>query len=178
MKKFDFVYTQLLKEFNVEDRNDPSFYDYVVILLKQLRSNPNLIDPNKLSDLRKTAMDVVKKGYYLFNDEKNNISQKIEFIFKGGRDNAKTSENQSINNLVVKITSVPPKPDEKAKMIEDTYDESSINDILDYLETKKTEAENQTQAGTEMPAQVGETPSALPGGAQQTSDTSQYLKGL
>jgi len=178
MKRFNLVYSKLLKEFNVEDRNDPSFYDYVVVLLKQLRSSPNLIDPNKLADLRKTAMETVKRGYYLFNDEKNNISQKIEFIFKGGKDTAKSDENQSTNNLVVKITSVPPKPDENPKMIEDTYDESSILDIVSYLETKKTEAESQAQAGTEVPAQVGETPSALPGGAQQPADTSQYLKGL
>jgi len=178
MKRFNLVYSKLLKEFNVEDRNDPSFYDYVVVLLKQLRSNPNLMDPNKLTDLRKIAMETVKKGYYLFNDEKNNISQKIEFIFKGGRDTAKSTENQSVNNLVVKIASVPPKADEKPRMIENTYDESSISDIIDYLETKKTEAESQEQAGTEMPAQVGETPSALPGGAQQPADTSQYLKGL
>jgi len=178
MKRFNLVYSKLLKEFNVEDRNDPSFYDYVVVLLKQLRSNPNLIDPNKLTDLRKTAMEAVKKGYYLFNDEKDNISQKIEFIFKGGRDTAKSTENQSVNNLVVKITSVPPKLDEKPRMIENTYDESSIHDIIDYLETKKTEAKSQEQVGTEMPAQVGETPSALPGGAQQPADTSQYLKGL
>lgn len=178
MKRFNLVYSKLLKEFNVEDRNDPSFYDYVVVLLKQLRSSPNLIDPNKLSDLRKTAMETVRKGYYLFNDEKNNISQKIEFVFRGGKDTAKSDENQSVNNLVVKITSVPPKPDEKPKMIEDTYDESSISDIVDYLETKKTEAETQTTVGTEVPAQVGETPSALPGGAEQPADTSQYLKGL
>lgn len=178
MKRFNLVYSKLLREFNVEDRNDPSFYDYVVVFLKQLRSNTNLIDPNKLSDLRKTAMDVVKKGYYLFNDEKNNTSQKIEFIFKGGKDVSKKDENQSVNNLMVKISSVPPRPDEKPKTIEDTYDESSISDIVSYLEAKKTEAETQQAAGTEMPAQVGETPSALPGGAEQTSDTSQYLKGL
>jgi hypothetical protein len=178
MKKFDLVYSNLLKEFNVEDRNDPSFYDYVVILLKQIRNNPNLIDPNKLTDLRKTAMDVVKKGYYLFNDEKNNISQKIEFIFKGGKNATKKDEDQSVNNLVVKITSVPPKAEEKPKLIENTYDESSVLDIVSYLETKKTEAQSQAQAGTETPAQVGETPSALPGGAQQPADTSQYLKGL
>lgn len=178
MKRFNLVYSKLLREFNVEDRNDPSFYDYVVVLLKQLRSNPNLIDPNKLADLRKTATDTVKKGYYLFNDEKNNISQKIEFIFKGGKDVAKKDEDQSVNNLVIKISSVPPKADEKPKIIEDTYDESSISDIVSYLETKKTEAETQATAGTEVPAQVGETPSALPGGAEQPADTSQYLKGL
>jgi len=178
MKKFDTVYKQLLKEFNIEDRNDPSFYDYVVVLLKQLRSNTNLIDPNKLSDLRKIAMETVKKGYYLFNDEKNNVSQKIEFIFKGGKNTAKSDENQSVNNLTVKISSVPPKLNEKPKVIENTYDESSISDIVDYLESKKTEAESEAQAGTEVPAQMGETPSELPGGAQRPPDTSQYLKGL
>lgn len=178
MKRFDSVYSHFLKEFNVEDRNDPSFYDYVVILLKQLRNNPNLINPNKLTDLRKVAMETVKRGYYLFNDEKNNVSQKIEFIFKGGKDVAKSDENQSTNNLTIKITSVPPKADEKPKVIENTYDESSISDIVEYLESKKIENETQAQAGTEMPAQVGETPSALPGGAQQPPDTSQYLKGL
>ena len=176
MKNFDLVYSQLLKEFNVADRNDPSFYDYVVILLKQIRSNPNLIDPKKLADIRNTAMDVIEKGYYLFNDEETNTTQKIEFVFRGGKDTSKENESQPTNNLIVKINSVPPKP-EQEKEIENTYNEDSISEIVNYLETKKQEAKQQSQAGTEVPAQVGETPSEMPG-AEQPADTSKYIQGL
>ena len=176
MKKFDLVYSELLKEFNVEDRNDPSFYDYVVILLQQIKQK-NLLDPNKLTDVRKTAMDIVRKGYFNFIDEKTGVSQKIDFIFKGGENTAKSPENQSTNNLTVRVTSVPPQKDEKPKVIDNTYDEDSISEIVDYLETKQTEAKNQQTAGIETPAQVGETPSQLPG-TQQPADTSQYLNGL
>jgi len=176
MKNFDLVYSQLLKEFNVTDRNDPSFYDYVVILLQQIKQK-NLLNPDKLSDVRKAAMEVVRKSYFNFIDEKNNVSQKIEFVFKGGRNIAKSLENQPVNNLVVRVTSIPPQKDEKPKVIDNTYDEDSIIEIVDYLETKQTEAKEQQNAGTEVPAQVGETPSQLPG-AEQPADTSQYLKGL
>ena len=175
MKKFDALFTQLLKEFNVEDRNDPAFYDYVVILLQQIRQK-GLINPEKLIDLRKTAMDIVRKSRYNFIDEENNVSLKIEFIFKGGKDNTKKDENQPVNNLLIKITSIPPSS-EPPKIFENTYEESSITDIVDYLETKKTEASEKEKIGTETPAQVGETPSELPG-AETPPDTSQYLKGL
>lgn len=176
MKKFNLVCSRLLKEFNVQDRNDPSFYDYVVVLLQQIRQK-NLTDPNKLSDLRKTAMEAVRKSYYNFIDEKSGVSQKIEFIFKGGKDSTKNIENQSSNNLIVKISSIPP-TEEEPKTIENTYEESSIEEIVNHLEDKKIEAQNQKEVGVETPAQVGETPSALPGGAEQPADTSQYLKGL
>ena len=43
----------------------------------------NLIDPNKLTDLRKVATDVVRKRYFNFIDEKTGVSQKVDFIFKG-----------------------------------------------------------------------------------------------
>jgi len=177
MKNFDALFSQLLKEFNVEDRNDPAFYDYVVILLQQIRQK-GLLDPNKLSDLRKTAMEIVRKGYYNIIDEENNISQKIEFVFKGGKDFTKKDENQSINNLTVKVSSLPPSSTEKPKTFENTYEESSITDIIDYLETKKIESQEAEKAGTEVPVQTSETPSALPGGAQEVPDTSQYLKGM
>lgn len=176
MKKFDALLTQLLKEFNVEDRNDPAFYDYVVILLQQIRQK-NLLNPEKIPDLRKTAMEIVRNGRYLFIDEENNLSLKIEFIFKGGKDITKKDENQPVNNLIVKISSLPPSPDEAPKTFENTYEESSITDIVGYLEAKKLESKEKQKAGTEVPAQVGETPSELPA-AETPPDTSQYLKGL
>lgn len=176
MKKFDALLTQLLKEFNVEDRNDPAFYDYVVILLQQIRQK-GLLNPDKLSDLRKTAMEIVRKGQYNFINEKDNVSLKIEFIFKGGKDNTKKDENQPVNNLMVKITSLPPSSDEMPKVFENTYEESSITDIIDYLEAKRLEASENAKAGVEVPAQVSETPSELPA-TQEVPDTSQYLKGM
>jgi hypothetical protein len=177
MKNFDALFSQLLNEFNVEDRNDPAFYDYVVILLQQIKQK-SLLNPNKFSDLRKTAMEIVRKGYYNFINEESNISQKIEFIFKGGKDTTKKDENQSLNNLMVRISSLPPLPNEKPKVFENTYEESSITDIVDYLESKKIESQEAEKAGTEIPAQTSETPSALPGGAKEVPDTSQYLKGM
>jgi hypothetical protein len=177
MKNFDALFSQLLKEFNVEDRNDPAFYDYVVIMLQQIRQK-GLLNPDKLSDVRETAMEIVRKGYYNFISEENNISQKIEFIFKGGKDSTKKDENQPVNNLMVRISSLPSTPNEKPKVFENTYEESSITDIVDYLETKKVEAQETEKAGTEVPAQTSEEPSALPGGAQEVPDTSQYLKGM
>lgn len=176
MKKFDALLTQFLKEFNVEDRNDPAFYDYVVILLQQIREK-NLLNPEKIQDVRKTAMEIVRRGRYNFIDEKNNLSLKIEFIFKGGKDITKKDENQSVNNLMVKISSLPSVAGETPKVFENTYEESSITDIVDYLETKKLEASETDKVGVEVPAQVGETPSELPS-SETPPDTSQYLKGL
>lgn len=176
MKQFDALLTQLLKEFNVEDRNDPAFYDYVVVLLQQIRQK-GLLNPDKLSDLRKTAMEIVRKGRYNFINEEDNISLKIEFIFKGGKDVTKKDENQPVNNLMIKVSSLPPSTQEAPKVFENTYEESSITDIVDYLEAKKLEAGETQKAGIEVPAQVGETPSELPA-AQEVPDTSQYLKGM
>ena len=176
MKKFDALLTQLLKEFNVEDRNDPAFYDYVVVLLQQIRQK-NLLNPDKLTDLRKTATEIVRKSRYNFISEEDNVSLKIEFIFKGGKDSTKSDENQPVNNLIVKISSLPPSAQEAPKIFENTYEESSIMDIVDYLEAKKLESAEAEKAGTSVPAQVGETPSELPA-TQEVPDTSQYLKGL
>lgn len=174
MKKFDLIYQELLKEFNVEDRNDPSFYDYVVVLLQQINQR-NLLDPNKLANIRDEAMKVIEKGVYNFIDEKTGTAQEIKFIFR--EPSVVSAEKRPTHNLTVRISSLPPKADEKPKVIDNTYDTDSISEIVDYLETKQTEAKNQEQAGTEVPAQVGETPSEMPG-AQQSSNTSQYLKGL
>jgi len=170
MTKFDNLYQQLLNEYNVVDRNDPSFYDYVVVLLQQLRQR-NLLAPEKLLDLRKVALEVVKKGYYNFIDEENNVSLKLNFLF----DNENPTD-KDINNLEVQITDLlnskqPP------KTIENTHEESSIDEIADFIQTKKTESLEKKGAGTETPAAVGETPSEMPG-AVQPPNTSQYLKGL
>ena len=37
MDIFDKLVDQILMEFNVEDRNDPAFYDYAVIFVQQLK---------------------------------------------------------------------------------------------------------------------------------------------
>jgi hypothetical protein len=167
MSNFDKLYETLLAEFNVQDRNDPSFYDYVVIMLQQFRQR-NILPPEKLTDIRKTATQVVKDGYYNFIDEENDLSYKISFIFDGN--------DRDVNNLKVRITDLL-KPSEAPKVIDNTHEESSIDEIGDYIETKKTEVAQQQGAGTEVPAAVGETPSEMPGATEPPS-TSQYLKGL
>jgi hypothetical protein len=59
MDIFDKLVDQILMEFNVEDRNDPAFYDYAAVFTQQLKQR-NLIAPGV--DVRKTAMQIVKTG--------------------------------------------------------------------------------------------------------------------
>ena len=81
MDTFDKLVDQLLNEFNVEDRNDPAFYDYAVLFVKQLLQR-NMIKPGQ--DVRRTAMQIVKDGYYNYIDEDGNLAYKVEFIFDAG----------------------------------------------------------------------------------------------
>lgn len=168
MSNFDDLYESLLAEFNVQDRNDPSFYDYVVIMLQQFKQR-NLLSPEKLVDIRRTATQIVKDGYYNFIDEANDLSYKISFVFDG--------DEQDVNNLKVRITNLLA-PSEAPKVIDNTHEESSIDDIGNYIETKKAERAQQQGAGIEVPAAVGDqTQSEMPG-ATEPPNTSQYLKGL
>jgi hypothetical protein len=163
MSRFDDYYSHLLTEFNVEDRNDPAFYDYAVLFVKQLLQR-NMLKPG--SDVRRTSMDIVKKQFFNYIDEESNIQYKIEFVF---------DDNIEIpNNLTVNIKELP--SGNVVKTIEDTHEETSIKDIVDFIQTKKQEDQ---QAGVTTPEQVGETPSEMPGAVQtQEPNTSQYLKGL
>jgi hypothetical protein len=163
MSKFDEYYSHLLTEFNVEDRNDPAFYDYAVLFVKQLLQR-NMLKPG--SDVRRTSMDIVKKQFFNYIDEESNIQYKIEFVF---------DDNIEIpNNLTVIIKELP--SGNVVKTIEDTHEESSIKEIVDFIQTKKQEDQ---QAGVTAPEQVGVTPSEMPGAVQtQEPNTSQYLKGL
>lgn len=167
MNNFDKLYETLLAEFNVQDRNDPSFYDYVVVMLQQFKQR-NILPPEKLVDIRKVATQIVKDGYYNFIDEVNDLSYKISFIFDG--------VEKDVNNLKVRITDLLT-PSETPRVIDNTHEESSIDEIGDYIETKKAEKAQKQGAGTEVPAAVGETPSEMPGAVEPPS-TSQYLKGL
>jgi len=168
MSNFNNLYEALLAEFNVQDRNDPSFYDYVVIMLQQFKQR-NLLPPEKLTDIRKVATQIVKDGYYNFIDEANDLSYKISFIFN--------TEKKDVNNLQVRITNLL-KPSEPAKVIDNTHEESSVDDISEYIETKKTEGLQQQGAGTEVPAAVGDQSQSEMPGAVTPPNTSQYLKGL
>ena len=69
MDTFDKLIDQILMEFNVEDRNDPAFYDYAVIFVQQLKAR-NLVKPGV--DVRKTAMQIVKDEYYNYIDTNDN----------------------------------------------------------------------------------------------------------
>jgi hypothetical protein len=186
MKKFEAILDSYLVEFNVQDRNDPTFYDYVVVLLQQIKQR-DLVDPDTLTDIRKAATDAVKKGFYIFTDadESHNIALKIEFLFDGSGTNT--------NNLKIQITDLL-NLNQKPKTIDNTFEESSISEITDYIESKKIEQQGATP-GENVPEEVGETPSELPGAAPaeggapeqtaapqptvpQVPNTSQYLKGL
>ena len=164
MDTFDKLVDQLLNEFNVEDRNDPAFYDYAVLFVKQLKQR-NMVKPGV--DVRNTAMQIVKDGYFNFIDEDSNVNLKVEFIFD--------DEQKIPNNLSVVIKELP--SEKVIKNIEDTHEESSIVDIAEFIAGEQQKAK---AAGTEVPAAVGETPSEMPGAepAQQVPNTSQYLKGL
>jgi len=161
MDTFDKLVDQLLNEFNVADRNDPAFYDYAVLFVKQLLQR-NMIKPGQ--DVRKTSMQIIKDQYYNYIDEDGNLAYKIEFIFD--------DEQKVPNNLSVIIKELP--SGKVVKEITNTHEESSINEIAEFI---TAEQQKQQAAGKEVPAQVGETPSEMPQ-AQQTPNTSQYLKGL
>jgi hypothetical protein len=181
MNTFDKLVDQLLNEFNVEDRNDPAFYDYAVVFIQQLKQR-NMIPPGV--DVRKTAMQIVKDGYYNYIDVEDTVSYKISFLFNPDR---------TPHNLKVEIDNLL--DDEPAKVIENTHEEESIDEIVDFLDTASREAEQKSGEipGQDVPADVGETPSAMPGAKppgfeqpntqaaatpQQPPNTSQYLKGL
>lgn len=168
MDTFDKLIDQLLKEFNVEDRNDPAFYDYAVIFVQQLKQR-NLIPPGV--DVRKTAMQIVKDGYYNYIDTNDNVSFKVSFLFDTSMlDNAPHNLKIEVDNLL---------NDESPKVIENTHEEESIDEIVDFLDKASREAEQKAGEipGQDVPADVGETPSEMPQ-SQQVPNTSQYLKGL
>jgi hypothetical protein len=163
MDLFDKLVDQLLNEFNVEDRNDPAFYDYAVLFVQQLKQR-NMIKPGQ--DIRKTSMQIVKDGYYNFIDEDGSLAYKIEFVFD--------SEQKVPNNLSVIIKELP--SGNTVKEITNTHEESSINEIAEFI---AAEQQKQQQAGQTAPEQVGETPSEMPDAVKpQVPNTSQYLKGL
>jgi hypothetical protein len=170
MDTFDKLVDQLLNEFNVEDRNDPAFYDYAVIFVQQLKAR-NLVAPGV--DVRRTAMQIVKDQYYNYIDTNDNVSFKVSFFFD--------STTPTPNNLRVEIDNLL--NDEPPKMIENTHEEESIDEIVDYLDTASREAEQKSSEipGQDVPGEVGETPSEMPNAKptqQQPPNTSQYLKGL
>jgi len=166
MDTFDKLVDQLLNEFNVEDRNDPAFYDYAVIFVQQLKAR-NLVAPGV--DVRRTAMQIVKDQYYNYIDINDNVSFKVSFFFD--------STTPTPNNLRVEIDNLL--NDDPPKMVENTHEEESIDEIVDFLDIASRDAErkNSEIPGQDVPAEVGETPSEMPQ-AKQTPNTSQYLKGL
>jgi hypothetical protein len=191
MDTFDKLVDQFLTEFNVEDRNDPAFYDYAVIFVQQLKQR-NMIPPG--ADVRKTAMQIVKDQYYNYIDINDNVSYKVSFLFNTSiKDDSPHNLKVEINNLL---------NDEPPKVIESTHEEESIDEIVSFLDkvSRDAEAEAGKVPGEDVPAEVGETPSEMPGakspqfdqgGApgfntpsqasntpQQAPSTSQYLKGL
>lgn len=184
MDIFDKLVDQLLNEFNVEDRNDPAFYDYAVIFIQQLKQR-NLILPGV--DVRKTAMQIVKDGYYNYIDVNDNVSYKVSFLF-----NTSTKDGFP-HNLRIEIDNLL--KDETPKMIENTHEEESIDEIVDFLDTSSREAEVETGKipGQDVPEEVSDLGSEMPGAkssqfdqgkapsfntSQQPPNTSKYLAGL
>lgn len=185
MDIFDKLVDQLLKEFNVEDRNDPAFYDYAVIFIQQLKQR-NLVAPGV--DVRKTAMQIVKDQYYNYIDVSDNVSFKVSFLFNT------SIKNSSPHNLKIEIDNLL--NDEPPKIIDNTHEEESIDEIVDFLDSASREAEVETGKipGKDVPQEVSDTASEMPGAKtsqfdqgntpgfsntpQQQPNTSQYLKGL
>jgi hypothetical protein len=185
MDLFDKLVDQLLNEFNVADRNDPAFYDYAAVFVQQLKQR-NMIPPGV--DVRKTAMQIVKDQYYNYIDTNDNVSYKVSFLFNT------SIKDASPHNLKVEIDNLL--DDEPPKVIESTHEEESIDEIVDFLDKASRDAEVETGKipGQDVPAEVGETPSEMPGAKssqfdqgsapgfnntpQQAPNTSQYLKGL
>jgi len=171
MDTFDKLIDQILMEFNVEDRNDPAFYDYAVIFVQQLKAR-NMVPPGV--DVRKTAMQIVRDGYYNYIDINDNVSFKVSFFFD--------STTPTPNNLRVEVDNLL--NDDPPKMIENTHEEESIDEIVDFLDKESRAAEQKSGEvpGQDVPAAVGETPSEMPEAEpaqpQQVPNTSQYLKGL
>jgi len=161
MDTFDKLIDQILMEFNIEDRNDIDFYSYAVLFVQQLLQR-NMLEPS--TNVRETAMLIVKKGYYTYIDEDGNLSYKVEFLFD--------SNKQSPNGLNVQIKELP--SEKVVKEIDNTHEESSIKDIVEFIES---EQQKQQATGTEVPAAVGETPSEMPQ-AEQTPNTSKYLNNI
>ena len=193
MDTFDKLVDQLLNEFNVQDRNDPAFYDYAVIFVQQLKQR-NLVQPGV--DVRKTAMQIVKDGYYNYIDIDESVSYKVTFLFD------ESIKSISPNNLRIEIDNLL--DEDEPKVIENTHKEESINDIVDFLDKAVREAEKESGKipGEDMPEELSDTGSELPGvqqsskptspiqapaepqgapgfsAGQQAPNTSQYLKGL
>jgi hypothetical protein len=185
MDIFDKLVDQILMEFNVEDRNDPAFYDYAAVFTQQLKQR-NLIAPGV--DVRKTAMQIVKDGYYNYIDVNDNISYKVSFLFNT------SIKDSSPHNLKVEVDNLL--TDEPPKIIENTHEEESIDEIVDFLDNASREAEVETGKipGEDVPQEVSDTESEMPGAKgsqfdqgnvpstantpQQPPNTSQYLKGL
>jgi len=167
--KFDLYIEQVITEFNVEDRNDPAFYDYVVLLLQQILQR-NLLSAQKLGDLRRNAMQIVRDGYFNFIDEENNVSFKITFIF--------ATKEKDVNNLTVKIYNLV-NTDEPPKTIENTHEETSITEIVDFIENAKIGGQQQqnVQPGIDVPAEVSQTPpSELPNATPTQTGTGAYMQ--
>jgi hypothetical protein len=181
MKKFESLMEMFLKEFNVQDRNDPSFYDYVVVMLQQFISR-DLLHPENLKSLRDTATEIVKDGYYIYKDfdNKHNVAYKIAFVF----DNTE----KDLTGMQVRIYDLI-NHGKEPYVIDNTFEDSSIADISDYIEKEKS-GHGEEVPGETAPEAVGETPSAMPGAVpptgteqpsvpgQATPNTSQYLQGL
>lgn len=171
MDTFDKLVDQiLLTEFNVEDRNDPAFYDYAVIFVQQLKAR-NMVRPGV--DVRRTAMQIVKDTYYNYIDINDNVSYKVSFFFD--------STTPTPNNLRVEIDNLL--NDDPPKMVENTHEEESIDEIVDFLDkaSREAEQENSKIPGQDVPGSMSGTPSEMPDAKptqEQPPNTSQYLKDL
>lgn len=137
-------------------------YDFTVTLIKNLISSGLL----ETTDIKKLiAGDNINKIFY-FPWTYKDLSYSVKVY----------------PNLQVLIINNRDKADIKRF---DLHSEDTVNEVTDYLNQKREEKENNEN----KPTQVGEEPSALPGGtatpeggtatpASQTPNVDQYLKGL
>jgi hypothetical protein len=122
-----------LLEFNVADRADPAFYDYVTILVQQLKKR-GFVGGFESFDVRQQVQRAIRNEFINIIDPLSDFSYKISFLF--------TDSTADVSNMSVKLTdlidtSKPP------KVIDNTHEETSIDEICTYLEQQKTEVKQQ-----------------------------------
>jgi hypothetical protein len=181
MSKFDTMLEKVLGSLLTEDntglppssgdiRSDNTAYDYTVTVVKELIRNSLL--PNT-TDIREFIVgDDINKGFYFTWDYKD-----LAYVVR-----VLPSE---VAGFEITVTNLKDRTDVKRI---DLHEEDAVDEITDYLNTKRKEKEDNEG----KPTQVSNEPSALPGGtalppegatssvppAAGTSNVEKYVQGL
>ena len=151
MSKFDVLLETFLAEYNVTERDDPEFYDYVVVLIQQLKKR-GFVGGSEPFDIRVNARRAIRNEFINIVDPLSDFSYKIEFLFN--------TNAPDVSNLSVRIVNLLD-PAAPVKVIDNTHEETSTDEICDYLEIEKTKQLQQKENPVETVPTPG-TVSALP----------------